>query len=267
MLVENTLKKVEDQLKKLRNTAINYKISFIIFMAIMLGKTILEMIPYIFKYRFSGSQGVMIGILFFLLLMIPIVLIPLNKFLLDKTTNAINLQLKRVFIEHEISKFNCELEHYPSVGFDQELFFKRNLISHVLKGAHSDDLMVGTINNQTLKISEYHVGGLFTRNFDGYVGIIFNTKNLPFTYVADDFKSKRNNTAVPTALLAVFKAKNALAFCLNDENGTMIFGVRGNKSMLEYSFSKIHLNQEKYKSDCDSFRTTLEIADQLTKVA
>lgn len=276
-IVESELKKIESKLHSLRFKAQGYKTTTLIFVALCLSCVLIfEVIPKMLVKDYPVYAIILMVALFYAAILLPMAYTPLNKFLSDNTHYSINHSLKRTFVLHNLNKFTCSLEFKPHNGFDEEFLIRNNIIKKGIKGGTSDDFLIGYFNHHKVKLAEYHVGGLFKSDFDGYLAVIDATNLEPFSYYSTEFKHQRTSHNVPQFLETLFRNRKNLAFVVNIEDpfsiektksSTIILGMQGNKKMLEYNFAKVKENLYFYRNDLEIFHQTLSLIDELTKIS
>ena len=262
--IQQMLESTAAQLIAQRQKAIGLKIGFLLFLTAGFVQAALMILPEIGSYQMMDTFTIAMLVFLYLALLIPYVFTPLNKFLSDELTVGINNRLKRRILGIEIQSYSCQLAYHPTVGLDEELLFKKGLLRKNFKGAISDDLIVGTFNGKSIKMAEFHVGGFFRRDFDGFVGMVYNMEFPGFCYHSLSFPSNKQVTEIPDKLRRLFESHDRLQFAYLHE-GTLLFGIAGNQKMMEYNFSKLEKNFRKFNSDLEVLRASLSFMDAITR--
>jgi hypothetical protein len=193
------------------------------------------------KYAFLNLLG--IEALMFLVIVIPVILAPLYIFMDDKLQDGIKTRVKYSIFKNALDKYNltykiCEKSKLPDIDI-QNLGYEKKL----LQFAYGDDLIIGEVDEKIkFRISETHSNTLFSKKFNGIVGVlIFTDKEIQ--------KQKYN----------LIKDLNSRAYELIIVANKIYISMHGADSHFEFKFKREKPNIDKLLNDKQLFENLCSI--------
>lgn len=242
--LKKTTNEIEHYIFSKRKLLLSAKISFILFILGGIGQEYVKTLGYREKYKMSWLEWNSTQLLLILAVLVPILLIPLHKFIKDKLMNHYIWNIKHSIFEKVLNQYDTTYQ-IAFNGCLPEIDIKRlDLEKGWVSFIYGDDLIVGTINDVKFRLSEMHSNGFIKRFFNGIIVV------LVFDHLIES--EKIENLKLPENTAAkVFENKVYLL-------------IEGKKKHFELKIKKTQTNEEELIDDYNYFK---KIVDFVNKVS
>jgi hypothetical protein len=197
------------------------------------------------KYDLESWEILIANIILVFIVMLPIVFIPIYKFLTDRVAFRISNEIKSSILIDVLDRCPADYKILTRKTLPSSDLKLLKLENGITKFAYGDDLIFGNLNSVPFRLAEVHSVNFFGRSFKGLIGLL---------EAVDRSESE----------LKCIVNRNNYNIKIQFRNGYLFFIRQAESTLFEYSFRKGMLN----KSDLENeYRLFSEFLLEMTNVS